>query len=303
MTTPIHGADALELRRTAQAMCDAAEELIATDLRVSGALGSLTWNGPDAMRARLAWDTEHGPALYTAAGALARAGEQLLREADEQEQTSAAGTAAGAPPGAVAFSMRSTLAAELFSIRTVLEVLTPSAETVERIRGGINAANTLNDLNTLTEKVRVPPALGRIVGALGVASDVKAFSEARAQGDVAGQIRSGGSLATTGVGVVHPVAGAAASIVWEGGWGAYDLGQEAAEAIAQQAADGTGFGANFQRRNDAILDTVGAWGMLATPGTLIVSGAETAWQAVTQDNAAEAPGSGDDVPGSGVGGR
>lgn len=281
MTHPTHGADVLALRSTAQQMYDAAEELIATDLRVSGGLWSLTWNGPDAMRARQAWDSQHGPALYAAAGALAESAEQLLAEADDQEQTSAPGALpVGPPPGMVASAVRSTLAAEVFALRTVLDGLTPSAETVGRIRSAvgeaIGVAGLLDSVNTVGQHVPVPPGVSAGIGALSAAQDVSTLRAAWQEGDLSGVVRSLGSLETAAVATRFPVAGAAAGVAWYTGW---EIGE-----AANTVMEGTRFERNYRDRNDAILDILGPWGMLVTPGTLIVAGAETAWQTVTDSD-------------------
>src|SRR5690625_4716555 len=242
MTTPTHGADVNALRATAQAMCNTAEELIATDLRVTGALATLTWNGPDAMRARQAWDAEHGPALVSAGGELARAGDPLLVEADQQEQASAAGAGAGAGAGSRTLhasvgpapvtggpSIRATLAAELRMLRRFIGDITPSAETIGKVRSAIAGAGAALNLNTLLDAVPEPvkslPVAGIVtqpVAALGAASDAASVAESWRDGDVDGAIRSGGSLLGAAVSRRAPVHGAAFSLVWEGTYQARD---------------------------------------------------------------------------------
>lgn len=298
MTTLTHGADVPALRHTAQSMCDAAEEMIATDLRVSAGLGALTWNGPDAMRARQAWDAEHGPALYAAARVLVGAGEMLLHEADDQEQASGGGDLPhGPPPGAVGVAIRSTLASELFSMRRVLDAFTPSAETVDRIRGAVSSvvsgavsgATYLNNLNTAAQNVPLPPLLSGGIGALGVAQDAATLQTAWREGDLSGISRSLGSLEISAIAARYPVHGAAAGVAWHVGW---EIGEGANRAMA-----GTRFEENFRERSNSIFDAWGAWGMLVTPGTLIVSGVETLWETAAESAA------GDATDGPGVGGR
>lgn len=286
MTTPTHGADVPALRLSAQAMCDAAEALIATDLRVSGALSSLTWNGPDAMRARQAWDTEHGPALFAAAGELARAGSHLLAEAEDQEHASTAdGGPAGPPPGAIAASIRASLGAELFAIRTVMDALTPSSETIERIRGAVTWANLGLNVNTVIDKLPTPTRIAGPVAAAGLVSDVTAFRTARAEGDLDGQLRSGGSVVGSVVGLGSPKHGAVISATWEGAW-----------QFRDRFFTGSRWEENYIERNDAIADMIGPLSVPVGLGTFIVSGAETAWETVTEDED-------DPSSGGGVGGR
>lgn len=291
MTTPTHGADVLALRQSAQSMCDAAEELIATDLRVGGSLASLTWNGPDAMRARQAWDTEHGPALYRSAKLLVEAGEKLLAEADDQEQTSGGGgLPQGSPPGAVGVAVRSTLAAELFSMRRVLGAVTPSAETVGRIREGVGFLGFLDTANSVYRQVPVPPGVSGALGVVGVADDAYTLGSAWREGDASGVARSAGSLGLTGIGTYAPVHGAVAGASWYVGW---EIGEAANTAMA-----GTRFEENFRNRMDLAFDALGPVGMLATPVGLAYAGVETLWE-----TAAEKISGDDDAVDPGVGGR
>lgn len=289
MTTPTHGADVQALRQTAQRMCDAAEELIATDLRINGALSSLTWNGPDAMRALQAWDAEHGPALYRTARTLVVAGEQLLREADDQEQASASGGLPDRPaPGAVGVAVRSTLAAELFSMRRVLDALTPSAQTVDALRDGISTISFINTLNSAYERIPLPAGLSTGITVVGAANDAYSLGSAWREGDLAGVVSNGGSLGFTALATRLPVHGALAGASWHVGW---EIGEAANTAMAD-----TRFEQNFRNRMDSAFDALGAWGMLATPVGLAYAGAETLWETAAERI------SGDDAAGPGVGG-
>lgn len=304
MTTPTHGADVLALRQTAQSMCDAAEDLIAIDLRIGGRLASLTWNGPDAMRARQAWDSEHAPALYRSAKVLVEAGERLLLEADDQEQISSGGLPQrrtpgggglpqGPPTGAAGVSVRATLAAELAMVRRLLDDLTPSAETVGQIRAAVveavNGANYLNNLSTAAQNVPLSPLVSGGIGALGVGLDAAALQTAWREGDLAGVARSAGSLELSALAMRFPVQGAAAGAAWYVGW---EVGEGANRAMA-----GTRFEENFRHRMDYAFDAIGAWGMLATPVGLAYAGVETLWDTAVDKF------SGDDAAGPGVGGR
>lgn len=294
MTTLTHGADVPALRQTAQAMCDAAAELIATDVRVSAGLTSLTWNGQDAMRARQAWDSEHGPALYAAARELTHAGEKLLLEAEDQERASAGGDLpAGPPPGATGASVRSTLATELSSLRRVLDALTPSAETVGRIRdvfsSAVTGANYLNNINTVAQHLPLSPLVSGGIGALGAGLDAATLQTAWREGDLSGVARSAGSLELAALAMRFPVQGAAAGAAWHVGW---EIGEGANRAMA-----GTRFEENFRDRMDSAFDALGAWGMLATPVGLAYAGVETLWETAAEKIA------GDESGGSGVGGR
>lgn len=277
MTSTVHGADVEQLRRTAQAMCDTAEELTATSLRIYGALFSLTWNGQDAMRARMAWDNEYGPRLLVAARALIEAGQHLLAEAEQQELASAGAGAAGqAPtsaPGAVQASVRSTLAQELFSMRALLRMLTPSEQTIDRARSAISSANGLLDFNTVITRLKIPTVVAGPLTAAGLVNDAATFREARQAGDLDGQLRSGGAVGATTVGLVPggKVAGVLVGGAWEAPW-----------LFRDHVFTGSRWEENFVERNEAIADTIGPMAVSVGLGTLIVSGVETGWEKLSE---------------------
>src|SRR5699024_5606190 len=165
------GADVEHLRATAQQICEAAAELIATAVRVGGALSTLTWNGPDAMRARQAWDTEHAGALLATARVLVDAGQLLLTEADQQEGASTADASAVAPPGPAGQSTDSgpTVAEQLSALTMLLGPLPltmPSPDMVkavlskvpEPVRTAISGANAALNINTSLDPLPVSRA-------------------------------------------------------------------------------------------------------------------------------------------------
>lgn len=304
MTNLTHGADVDRLRATAQQICEVAEELIAADIRTTGALAALTWNGPDAMRARQVWDTEHGPALVATARSLVEAGQQLLAEADQQQGVSAAG-AAGAAPSVPATGDQGAEAgaATLPQTLSTLSVLLNSpkvyaalgrgliGQVPDSVRSTIDAANFALDLNTIADTVAkgvpVPTAVAAPVAGAGAINDLDRFSTAVGTGDLDGALRSGGSLAGTAVGRVSPAHGAVISTLWNGTYWARD-----------RWFTGSRFEENFVARNDAVADMIGPGAVPVGLGTFIVAGVETGWEKLTE---VVTPQASEDPPGSGGG--
>lgn len=294
MTTPTHGADVDALRATAQALCDTAEDLVATDLRVAGALSTLTWNGPDAMRARQDWDTRYGPALLSTARSLSEAGEHLLAEADQQEQASAADGAALPQVGPVPYtppSIRATLAAELRMLRRFIGDITPGPETIGKLRGAIVKAGMALNINTLMDalpdpvrSLTVPGIVATPITAAGAVNDMASVGEAWRDGDTDKALRSGGSLLGTAVSRRAPLHGAAISVGWEGTY-----------QFRDRVFSGSRWEENFVERNDAIADMIGPGAIPVGPATVIVAGAETGWEKLTEIYRGE-----DEPPGEGA---
>jgi len=106
MTAGVYGADVAQLRSTAAEFERTAQELGAIRTLLSGSVARTPWRGADAERFRGEWDRDHARALTVAAQRLQDAANTLRRNADAQEQTSAAaggallGAGAGASPGA-----------------------------------------------------------------------------------------------------------------------------------------------------------------------------------------------------------
>ncbi len=114
MTGGLYGADVAQLRSAATEFDRTAQELGAIRTLLAGSVARAPWRGADADRFRGEWDAQHVRALTLAAQRLQDAANALRRNADAQEQTSAAaggallgvggGGAAGAGVGASASS-------------------------------------------------------------------------------------------------------------------------------------------------------------------------------------------------------
>ncbi len=266
MTTSLHGADIAALRATAQQMCDAAQELIISDLRVATALASLTWNGQDAMRARQDWDGIYAPAIYTAARALVGAGEQVMAHADDQEQTSAAGGSATAPS-----AQTQATGAQLGALSGVLARVTPSEQTMGAIRKAVSLVGTVQDLNTLAKVVKVPGLIGAALDSASVASDLGQISQSAQDGDYHGALNGSVGIGAVGLGTVSPAHGAAVGVSWK-------LGTFIGDAF-NAGIEGTRYEQNMQEMFDETFDRMGAFGMVMTPAVLgsaaVLTGVQT----------------------------
>jgi uncharacterized protein YukE len=97
------GADAPALRTLAGQMSQSAAMLERTRQDIRSRVYSINWQGQDGAVFRRAWDAQHGPLLTKVAEGLRATADRLLREADQQDVASGAGTGAiGVPPGGVA---------------------------------------------------------------------------------------------------------------------------------------------------------------------------------------------------------
>ncbi|MEW5808611.1 MAG: hypothetical protein AB1925_04080 [Actinomycetota bacterium] len=95
---PISGADAAQLRSTAQQFDSAAESLTASLKTLSNLVAQGTqWRGPDADRFRSEWNAVSTATLNSAAVALREGSKCLRRNADEQERASGVSSAGGSP--------------------------------------------------------------------------------------------------------------------------------------------------------------------------------------------------------------
>lgn len=99
------GADPAQLRRLGAQMGSSGRTLLAQLGTLGAGVAQAPWPGPDAERFRHDWQSSHSRALRYAAAFLAAAGEELVRNAAEQEQASqarGAGTSGHGHPGAPA---------------------------------------------------------------------------------------------------------------------------------------------------------------------------------------------------------
>lgn len=297
MSDAFHGADVAALRTQAVALHEAAQLLVTCARRTGQGLETLTWHGRDADRARAAWQTEHVPALLTSAERLTDAALRLLDEADQQETASAAG-GAGSSPAAAAGAAGATATAppgggtwadlrarvdgahdvvsdalgRLGHVTTVADGAAMAAA-VGRW-GNVDAAASYRVLDQafgIMQDAQIGPAVGGVLqgaAALGVASDAYGAWRAHGEGDLHGTVDNGVS-AVLGAGGFVPGLGlgsAALGVSWQAG--------TYVGTAANEAMQGTDFHARFSDRMDAAFDLGGAWGMLNTPGALIVTGAE-----------------------------
>jgi hypothetical protein len=310
MTDAFHGADVAALRTQAVALHDAAQTLVTCAQRTGRGLDALTWAGRDADRARTAWQTEQVPALVRTAHALGEAALRLLDEADAQESASAATGTAGPGGGAVPTSGTGPGAAVPAPVAAGTGAAASPGTSWAAVRAQVDRAHdvvsdALGRLGTVTtaadaaavaaalgrwdnvtlgssyrvldqavgimQDAHIGPAVGGVLqgaAALGVASDAYGAYRAHGAGDLHGTVDNAVS-AVLGAGSFVPgwgLGSAALGASWQVG--------TAVGTAANDAMQGTDFHARFTDRMDAAFDLGGAWGMLNTPGALIVTGAE-----------------------------
>lgn len=310
MTDAFHGADVAALRTQAVALHDAAQTLVTCAQRTGRGLDALTWAGRDADRARTAWQTEQVPALVRTAHALGEAALRLLDEADAQESASAATGTAGPGGGAVPTSGTGPGAAVPAPVAAGTGAAASPGTSWADVRAQVDRAHdvvsdALGRLGTVTtaadaaavaaalgrwdnvtlgssyrvldqavgimQDAHIGPAVGGVLqgaAALGVASDAYGAYRAHGAGDLHGTVDNAVS-AVLGAGSFVPgwgLGSAALGASWQVG--------TAVGTAANDAMQGTDFHARFTDRMDAAFDLGGAWGMLNTPGALIVTGAE-----------------------------
>jgi hypothetical protein len=310
MTDAFHGADVAALRTQAVALHDAAQTLVTCAQRTGRGLDALTWAGRDADRARTAWQTEQVPALVRTAHALGEAALRLLDEADAQESASAAaGTAApgggavptsGTGPGAAvpapvaagtgaAASPGTSWADVRAQVDRAHDVVSDALGRLGTVTTAADAAavaaalgrwdnvtlgssyRVLDQAVGIMQDAHIGPAVGGVLqgaAAMGVASDAYGAYRAHGAGDLRGTVDNAVS-AVLGAGSFVPgwgLGSAALGASWQVG--------TAVGTAANDAMQGTDFHARFTDRMDAAFDLGGAWGMLNTPGALIVTGAE-----------------------------
>jgi hypothetical protein len=93
------GADVAELRALADAFATSAELVERISAQLTPRIMSSGWHGPDVERFRHDWNHAHRATLSSAARSLQGVAGIVRRNADEQEQASAAGTGSGAAAG------------------------------------------------------------------------------------------------------------------------------------------------------------------------------------------------------------
>lgn len=312
MSQAFHGADPGALRAQASALHEAAQTLTTCAQRTGAALDALAWHGHDAARTRDEWPTQHARTLLTCAAAMQEAAQRLLDDADAQEAASgvtgagsAGGSAGGGATGGTGPVATSPTAGA--ALRAALDTAhDATSEALERI-GTVATATDLGLLglaarrweNVATATTAAPlghalsvmqdahigPATGAALqgaAVLGVASDAYGAVRAHHEGDLHGTVDNAVS-AVIGAGGFVPggaIPSMALGLSWDAG--------TAVGTLANEAMQGTAFHDRFTQRMDTAFDVGGAWGMLNTPGALIVTGAEEvtlrtqeAWQGLT----------------------
>lgn len=274
-TTSFSGADVDQLMATAAACTHGAETLVGVANRTTLALCvHLTWHGPDADAMRAQWREETLPAIVSVATRVREAGLHLVREAQQQLDTSAAGTGAAAgaatsaPVGAGAGSAGTVgaeprdLAAELADLRdALLEV--PGQLMNLRILAELSAAGgTAGDLAAAVARAEsMGSAFERlgldVLGAYSTATGIHDTVAAARAGDVAGAIENGAPLVFTAMG---PGYDATLGTAWTVG--------SAVGTVLYEGMQGTRYGDIVQSMTEGAFESNGAWGMVQVPGLL-----------------------------------
>lgn len=259
-----HGADVEELRASARMMADTAHELLTVNVRLSHRVHDFGWNGPDAARFRLAWETEHAPRLSAASTALNRAAAAVLEQAADQERASSAtgGTS----------SATDDLRARLELQRDVLSLLPDAAKLGEVLRASREAATSFVRLDEIWKAQDLAGSgfaqgAGQVLGGLGLLLNVHGVVEGVRSGDYAQTFQSGVPLGVAGLGAVGAIGGGTAAAVTV----PFGIGTVIGNEI-NDAMEGTAYGDRVQENFDAVFDTFGAAGMVFTPFVLIQSG-------------------------------
>lgn len=272
--TTFHGADTDALRAQALALHDAAQVLDACARRTGAALDALAWHGVDAERTRAEWPSQHARTLLGCAVDMQDAARRLLDEADRQDDASSAGTVWETVRASLdrAHDASKDALDDLGTVATAtdLGLLSLAARRWENVGRAVTAA-PLDQGLTAMQGAHIGPVLGGAMqgaAALGVASDAYGAYRAHETGDLHGTV-DGTVGAVIGAGAFVPggaIPSLALGIAWDAGTAVGELGNEVMQ--------GTDFHDRFTERMDTAFDVGGAWGMLNTPGALIVTGAE-----------------------------
>jgi len=272
--TTFHGADPGALRAQALVLHDAAQVLDTCARRTGAALDALAWHGVDAARTRAEWPSQHARTLLGCAVQMQEAAQRLLDEADQQDATSDARTTWEKVRGVLDRAHDATKGAldQIGSVAatTDLGLLSLAARRWENVAHAVTAAPLELGL-TAARSAEIGPVVGGALqgaAALGVASDGYGAYRAHEKGDLHGTV-DGTVSAVIGAGAFVPggaIPSLALGIAWDTGTAVGKLGNEVMQ--------GTAFHDRFTERMDTAFEVGGAWGMLNTPGALIVTGAE-----------------------------
>lgn len=294
MTTQVHGADTDALRAQAVALHDAAETLTACAQRTGQTLDAIAWRGADADRTREQWRTEHARSLLASSAAMNDAAGRLLDEAEAQDRAS--GVAGTAPAGQTWADVRAAVdrghdvAVELLGRVGLVSAVADGVAMAGAAQRWTNVTTgapyrVLDQAFGIVQNAQIGPVVGGALkgaAALGVASNVYGVYRAHTTGDLHGTVDNavgavfGAGSFVPGLGLASTALGAS----WQAG--------TAVGTAASTAMQGTAFGDRFAARMDTAFELGGAWGMLNTPGALLVTAGEEAglaaqglWDGVT----------------------
>lgn len=280
-----HGADIEGLRTSARELADTAQILLTVNVRLTHRVHDFTWNGPDAARFRLQWETEYSPALGQVSGALNRAASEIAEQAADQERASSADGATS--------SATDDLQTRLNLQRDVLVTLAGLGEVGRAALVHPDAWRTLTNFNnawTIAEHFKTPlqSAASSVLGVLSIGVNAHGLVKGVTEGDYPAIAQNVAPLAAH----VLMKAGPAAAV--STAWGAGTLvGNQ-----INKAMDGTTYGDRVAAKYDALYEwaePAGAAGsivagVVATPAIMVTSGLDM----LLPDHLR--PGADDDVP-------
>lgn len=306
--TQLFGADVDALVELGVTLARIADHLEHVDLRTADGLARLAWTGRDADAARHGWDEVHAVTLHRAAGQLREAAVAVLTEAEDQLVASEASTGApgvpAGPAGQVGHGGATSRTAPdggapvghgpLSRLRTVLAQAVEDAHgALEPYTDGLGGFPDLVDaLGLAGLRTRAVQGLDALPGAgvlealddfsigagtagvleglghLGTAMDAYSAYQGFRDGDLWQATDGTVSVGLAGLAASVPHPGTiGAGIMWSGG--------TAVGELANVAMAGTDFERRFTERMDVAFELGGAWGMLNTPGALMVTAGES----------------------------
>ncbi|WP_413452606.1 hypothetical protein AA0Y32_09900 [Georgenia phoenicis] len=263
-----HGADVEALRASSRELADTAQALLVTNVRVTGLIYNVEWNGPDAARFRSAWESEYSPRLSEVSAALNRAAADVLEQAADQERASSAS-------GAMS-SATDDLRARLRFQSDVLGLLPDAAKLGEVLRVSREAAASLARLDEVWElqelgRTTFAQGAGRLLGGLGVALSAADLYEGVQDGDHAKVFQSGVPLGVAGLGAAGFIGGGTAAAITV----PFGVGTLIGTGV-NEAMEGTTYGERVQENFDAVFRATGAAGPVVgtvlTPLVLLKGG-------------------------------
>lgn len=261
-----HGADVEGLRAAARELADSAHVLLDLNVRLTARAYGLDWNGPDAARFRLDWETVYSPQLSAVSTALNQAAREVSSQADEQERAST-------PDGSLS-TAGDDLRARLRFQADVLAILPDAAKLGQVLRVSKEAATSLARLDQVWRmqdlaRSGFAQGAGQVLGGLGTVLNGAAVYEGLRDGDLTQVTQNAVPLGVGGLAAAGLIGGgtaAAVTVPWA-------VGTIAGNQI-NTAMEGTAYGDRVTANFDAVFDRFGAAGMLLTPVVLLKSGAD-----------------------------